>query len=199
MNSKRIACSLVPTILLVAALAAPAGAFTTIDDFEVGSCYEETGDTLNVLQPLGPSGSGHVISSNRRILFEPSPTVGGLLRASIDSGPGTIGQMQLWAETGYGNNTIEWDWGIPSDITEGGAVDTICMEFSIAPGSGMNVSIRFTDVNGLHGIGRTIEQTSGGNVIYRFPLSDWGTIDMTQLVAFEMKFHQGARYRERRS
>ena len=170
------------TILLALAVPISASAFTVVDDFDVAPYYVVDDEPLDVVVPVGGVGAGHVISSTRHFTLTPSSIHGGLLRVGIGSGGSQ--EMQLWSETGYGEIEIEWDWGFPGDLTEGGAVSEIGLDFTIVPTEGMNVVITFQDGNGLHGIGRTISS----DILYTFPLSDWTTIDMTQVTGLSLKF-----------
>jgi hypothetical protein len=170
------------TVLLALANPISASAFTVVDDFDVAPYYVVVEEPLDVHVPVGTVGVGHVISPTRHFALTPSAIHGGLLRVGI--GSDEIQRMQLWSETGYGEIEIEWDWGFPGDLTEGGAVDEIGFDFTIAPQEGMNVVITFQDVNGLHGIGRIISS----DTLYTFPLSDWTTIDMTQVTGLSLKF-----------
>lgn len=157
----------------------PAAAFVVIDDFNVGTYWESVSDTTITVVPVGPAGSGHVISPTRRFHFRPSGA-GGALEAEIGVGGGT--RMRHWSETGSGNIEVEWRWGFAGDLTEGGAVDSICFTVPVTPPSGGSLFMTFEDTNGLHGQAKSIPAPG----THKFPLSDWGFIDMTQVVAFSI-------------
>ncbi|NNE07179.1 MAG: hypothetical protein HKN20_01325 [Gemmatimonadetes bacterium] len=157
----------------------PGAAFVIIDDFNVGTYWESAVDTTITIVPVGPSGAGHVISPTRRFHFRPNAINPGTLSAQLGVGGGT--RMKHSSENGSGNIEVEWRWGFPVDLTEGGAVDTICFDVTTTPASGGALFVTFEDVNGLHGQARSMP-TPG---LYKYDLSIW-IVDMTQLVAISI-------------
>ncbi len=158
----------------------PAAAFVVIDDFNVGTYGESVSDTTITIVPVGPAGSGHVISSSRRFHYRPSTVNPGVLSAQLGTGGGT--RMRHSSETGNGNIEVEWRWGFPVDLTEGGAVDTICFDVTATPASGGALFVTFEDVNGLHGQARPMPAPG----LYKYDLAIWTFIDMTQVVAISI-------------
>lgn len=158
----------------------PAAAFVVIDDFNVGTYWESVSDTTITIVPVGPSGPGHVISPNRRFHYRPSGVSSGALSAQLGTGGGT--RMRHWSETGIGNIEVEWRWGFAADLTEGGGVDSICFDVTVTPPSGGSLFMTFEDTNGFHGQANGIPAPG----VYKFALADWGSVDMTQIVAFSI-------------
>lgn len=170
--------------LLMAPGTAPA--FTIIDDFETGPVsLGITGDTVDVIVPVGPAGGGHVVTPDRHFTLSPHGTFGGTLVVFTSGSNPYDDYLFARSSNGYGNIRLEWDWAGTKDITEGGSADTLALTFGDVPASGGQLLLSIAD--GVSAVGATPLIPSAGT--YKFPLSFWGnTIDLTQATSLSIEF-----------
>ncbi|NNE07178.1 MAG: hypothetical protein HKN20_01320 [Gemmatimonadetes bacterium] len=162
--------------LLTTAL--PARAFTIIDDFEHGpASVVAVDDTVLATVPVSSSGGGHVITSERKFKLAPHGTQGGILAASVSAPHSYDDYLLAQSSNGLGTVQVEWDWAGTKDLTQGGGVDTLQLDFSAVPAVvGGFVFIAFSDSNTSQA--QIPHFPTAGT--YKFPFSNWNAIDFTQ-------------------
>jgi hypothetical protein len=131
-------------IAAVTLSAAPAGAvlLSPIDDCERGAFSLQTnqGAPLQTVAPI-PGHASHAIASQRTVTVAAANQPGPFTYAGLSPGPGDSHLSLSVARFGYCD--VEYDWGVPKDLTFGGTMQWIEMDvFAPHPNDQVTMTVR---------------------------------------------------------
>ncbi len=170
-------------LLLILVLGSPTIALQPIDDFDVGPFTFAAVNGSQEHEVFIEAFQSHAIHWLRKVILEPS---GGFVSATTEPGASSLDQVVRVTISGNGRFVIEWDWGYPADLTQGGSVDRVELEL-LAAATG--AELQFVITNGSYSTAWP-RVTAGGaeTILWNYSELNGGGVSLTAVTGISLVF-----------